>query len=363
MSGVSHVPVLVKEVLAYLAPQPGDRLLDATVGHGGHAKAFLEAAAGGTVVGFDADSAALAEAKKTLQEFGQRVVLINENFCRMEDSVQAHSLQERGDGGGIVHNGGETRTFKYIPQQSVPRSSARSEGGFTHILFDLGLGSHQLADASRGFSFESGQSLSMRYGGGALPPAKLEGLNVLTERLGHYPDAAELIAGLSAEELAEVISRLGEERYARRVAVALKEAPQLTTGTQLAERVAAALPTRYERGRIHPATRTFQALRLAVNRELEVLEVALPAALRLLAAHGKMAVISFHSLEDRIVKQFFRSAARACICPPEQPVCTCERAAQLKLLTKHPVRAGAAEIARNPRARSAKLRVAQKTGI
>lgn len=202
----------------------------------------------------------------------------------------------------------------------------------------------------------------MRYGGGTLPPANFTSLNRLAERLGHTPDADEIIAGLSAEELADVIYEYGEERYSRRIAAAIKEQPLATTSGALAERIATAVPAQYERGRIHPATRTFQALRLAVNRELEALEAALPLALQLVAPQGKIAVISFHSLEDRIVKYFFRDQARSCVCPPEQPECTCEAKPKVKLLTKKAVRASENEIARNPRARSAKLRVAQKLG-
>lgn len=326
----AHLPVLLDEVLTHLTPQPGDRLLDATIGHGGHAQAYLRATApSGHVVGLDADSSALAVAAANLAEFGDRVQLHQMNFAQLKDSD---------DGGGIL------------------------QPGFTHVLFDLGIGSHQLGDATRGFSFSATGSLSMRYGDGPLPPARLTCLNRLADRLGHMPDADEIIAGLAEDELADVIYQYGEERYSRRIARAIKTEPLATTSQALAQRIAAALPGQYERGRIHPATRTFQALRLAVNRELEVLETALPAAVTLLAPQGKIAVISFHSLEDRIVKYFFRDQAKTCVCPPEQPICTCEAKAKIKILTKKAVRATEQEIAHNPRARSAKLRVAQKLG-
>jgi 16S rRNA (cytosine1402-N4)-methyltransferase len=249
------------------------------------------------------------------------------NFAELKDSD---------DGGGILHT------------------------GFSHVLFDLGIGSHQLADESRGFSFTATENLSMRYGAGELPPANITSLNVLADRLGHLPDVTEIIAGLREDELAEVIYVYGEERYSRRIAAAIKAQPLATTSQALAASIVAALPSSYERGRIHPATRTFQALRLAVNRELEALSAALPVAVKLLAPQGKIAVISFHSLEDRIVKYFFRDQAKDCVCPPEQPECTCAAKASLKILTKHPVRAGNDEITKNPRARSAKLRVAEK---
>jgi len=213
-----------------------------------------------------------------------------------------------------------------------------------HILFDLGLGSHQLSDASRAFSFASPASLKVAYGElNSLPPARLQSLNALERHLGYPPDVADILSGLTAADLAELIRFYGEERYAQRVAQALKASLPIPDGRRLAQTVADALPSGYEHGRIHPATRTFQALRLAVNRELEVLEIALPQALELLKPGGVVAVISFHSLEDRIVKQFFRA-----------------HKAELEILTKKPVRAGESEVKKNPRSRSAKLRAAKK---
>lgn len=342
----AHTPVLLAEVMSLFAPQPGDRLLDATVGHGGHAKAFLEATGPtGTVVGLDADAAALAVAKENLAVFGDRAKLVQMNFGEMKDSD---------DGGGI------------LPAEQEPREAATAEWGkpqlFTHILFDLGIGSHQLADSARGFSFTSADSLSMRYGQGELPAAQCNCLNVLQRRIGNYPDVPDILQYLSETDLAEVIRTYGEERYARRIVAAITAPPLATTSAQLAQKIAAAVPAAYAHGRIHPATRTFQALRLAVNRELEVLTAALPQAMQLVIPGGKVGVISFHSLEDRIVKHFFKKLVSTCSCPPEQPECTCDRQPELRLLTKRPVRAGAEEVGRNPRSRSAKLRVAQKIG-
>lgn len=312
MSSLTHTPVLLKEIIDFFAPQPGDRLLDATLGLGGHAKAFLAAAPDTSVVGLDVDPRALVQAKENLQEFGDRVTYINQNFGDLKDSVT---------GGGILE---------------PPL--------FSHILFDLGIGSHQLDDPGRGFSFGSRASLLMRFGASeTLPPSRLPSINYLEKRLGHLPDVPELLAHLKADELADVIYTYGDERYSRRIAAAIKKQPWPATATELAERITAAVPARYEHGRIHPATRTFQALRLAVNRELEVLAVALPQTVELLAHGGKLAVISFHSGEDRIAKQFFRS-----------------QKGTLTLLTKKPWRVGPQEIAVNPRARSAKVRVAKR---
>lgn len=318
----THEPVLTSEILALFKPGNGDRLLDATVGLGGHARAFLEASApDGTVVGIDADAAALEIARGNLAEFGDRVTLVNANFANLKDSLASLRQGYGGQaGGGILAQ------------------------GFTHVLFDLGVGSHQLADVQRGYSFRSSGPLSMLYGQAEhLPSSDIEALNFLERRLGRYPDAADIVAGLTAEELAAVIWKFGEERHSRRIARAIKRAFHPTmTASQVAETIRMSVPARYERGRIHSATRTFQALRLAVNRELEALRAVLPQAVDLLKLNGMVAVISFHSLEDRIVKQFFKQSP------------------SLEVLTKRPIRASEAEVARNPRSRSAKLRAARK---
>lgn len=325
-----HIPVLVAEIMAAFAPGDGDRLLDATIGLGGHAAAYLAASApGGTVVGLDADPQALTVAHRRLARFGERVRLVAGNFSHLKDSLP---------GGGI------------LPPL------------FNHILFDLGVGSHQLDDPARGFSFSSSRGLKMRYGADELlPPAQLASLNILAARIGRLPDVADVLAGLSAEELADVLRTYGEERYARRIARELAARPTVPDSAQaLAAVVAAAVPAGYERGRLHPATRTFLGLRLAVNHELEALSAALPQALDLLAPGGKIAVISWHSLEDRIVKNFFRDQARLCTCPPTHAECTCRRQASLERITHRVVRPSEAEIAKNPRARSARLRMARK---
>ena len=317
MSNTLHTPVLVKEVLLVLSPVSGDSLLDATIGHGGHARAYLTATEpAGTVLGFDADPAALAIARQQLQAYGDRVRFVESSFSQLKDSVL---------GGGILQTEGPPM--------------------FSHILFDLGIGSHQLGDTSRGFSFASPGPLTMAYGKlQRLPAAQLESLNSLERHLGYLPDAADILRGLAKSDLVELITFYGEERYARRVASAIKRSLPITTAKHLAEVIEEALPGAYEHGRLHPATRTFQALRLAVNRELESLAAALPQAVDLLKVGGVLAVISFHSLEDRIVKQFFRS-----------------RKGELEIATKKPIRASQEEIRENPRSRSARLRAAKKS--
>lgn len=310
------MPVLVEEVLAVFSPQSGDSLLDTTLGHGGHARVYLTATSPrGTVVGLDADPKALAVAEQNLAEFGNRVRFVEGSFAHLKDSVL---------GRGIL-------------QGEEPQL-------FSHILFDLGIGTHQLGDAERGFSFASPGPLAMAYGQlESLPPAQVPALNALERHLGYLPDVPDLLGSLSAVDLAHVIHWYGEERYAERIARALKQHLPLKSGGALAQAVADAVPSGYERGRIHPATRTFQALRLAVNRELEALEAALPQAVELLQTGGVLAAISFHSLEDRCVKQFFRSHKD-----------------QLEILTKKPLRAGEGEVRENPRSRSAKLRAVRK---
>lgn len=312
---MKHTPVLVREVLQFLDPQPGDTLLDATVGHGGHAQAYLEAAPNTCVIGIDADATALEYSRKQLAPYGDRVQLAEGAFANLADLVDGRK--------------------------------------FTHVLFDLGVGSHQLADKTRGFSFRSDAPLSMRYASGhlgnmMLPPSQHQAVAWLESKLGHTPDADELVSRLREEELADVIWKYGQERFSRRIAKAIKQAGVIETARQLADIVVAAVPASYERGRIHPATRTFQALRIAVNRELESLETALIQASTMLtesglpSRKGKLAVISFHSLEDRLVKNFLRSDTT------------------LEVITKKPIQAGEGEQRANPRARSAKLRVAQK---
>ncbi len=301
-----HVPVLLEAVLEALRPAPGATLIDATVGGGGHALALLRAAQpGGRLLGIDADPAALAAAHARL------------------------SAADLPPGSFVLHHG------RFADLQAIAAAHGFAE--VDAVLFDLGVSSHQLDTPERGFSFAAEGPLDMR-----LDPTG-------------GPSAADLVNRLDERELAELIFRYGEERASRRIARLIverrRQAP-ITTTADLAALVRRAVG-RGGRERIHPATRTFQALRIAVNRELEQLEAALPQAVELLRPGGRLAVISFHSLEDRIVKQFFRAESgyggSAAARPP-----------RLTIITRKPIEADAAEIAANPRARSARLRVAER---
>ncbi len=301
-----HIPVLLAPVLEALRPAPGGRYVDGTLGAGGHAAAILEASSpDGRLLGFDRDTAALSAAAARLARFGDRVSVIHGSYASM-----------------------------------AAAAPARGFAGADGILLDLGYSSLQIDDPARGFSFREAGPLDMRY----------DARQSLR--------AADLVNGLPVDELADLIYRYGEDRNARRIAQAIAAARPLADTRTLAEVIARACPP--SRERIHPATRTFQALRIVVNDELGELARALPAALALLRPGGRLAVISFHSLEDRIVKQFMRRESTDCLCPPEQPICTCGHRATLSLLTRKPVEASAAEIAANPRARSAKLRAARR---
>jgi 16S rRNA (cytosine1402-N4)-methyltransferase len=311
--GEGHLPVLVDEVIASLAIRAGSSAADCTVGGGGHAARILETSSpDGRLLGIDADQAAITEAHRTLERFGDRVTLRQANFEQLLDVA--------------------------------------SEAGFVPLdaaLFDLGLSSYQLDSRTRGFSFSADAPPDMRFD-------EATGLSAL-----------ELIDRSSERELAGILATFGEERHAGRIAKAILAARaegRLMTAADLAAVVVAASPRprRGDAGRIHPATRTFQALRIAVNDELGALGDWLAELPRVVARGGRAAAISFHSLEDRMVKQGFARLATGCICPPRLPVCACGRTAQWKVLTKKPVRAGEAELSGNPRARSARLRAVER---
>jgi 16S rRNA (cytosine1402-N4)-methyltransferase len=306
---VSHEPVMLREVLAGLNVQPGGRYVDCTVNGGGHTEAILFASApGGSVLGIDADANAIERARARLSHFGSSVALVNANF-RDVDSI----CRERG----------------FVPVNGV--------------LFDLGLSSLQLGAASRGFSFQREGPLDMRFG-----PSQ-------------RTTASFWVNEASEADLTDVLWRFGEEKQSRKIARAVVERRPLRTTTELAKAVEQAVGRR-PGSQTHPATRTFQALRIAVNvnQELATLSDALPRALGLLGFGSRLVVISYHSLEDRIVKQFIARESRDCICPPRQPVCTCGHKATLRPITKGALTPSAEEVARNPRARSAKLRVAER---
>ncbi len=311
-----HSAVLYQECMQGLQLKPGGCYVDATLGAGGHSLGILEASApDGQLLAMDVDPQALEIAQRTLQPHSARVRIIQASYTSLAD----HLSQVGWD---LVDG----------------------------ILIDLGVSSMQVDTPERGFSFQYPARLDMRF----------DPLNPLS--------AADLVNDLPEQELAELIYRYGEDHAARRIAqLIVRNRPVLTT-TQLAEIIlkATAGQKRMEDARsgskksIHPATRTFQALRIAVNRELEALDSFLPQALAALAPGGRLVVISFHSLEDRIVKLFFRRESQDCLCPPRQPVCTCGHLAQLREITRKPVRPQPEEVACNPRARSARLRIAEK---
>jgi 16S rRNA (cytosine1402-N4)-methyltransferase len=308
--GSSHEPVMRDRVVTLLAARRPGVLIDATVGAAGHAAALLSASAETVhLLGFDRDPAALALAARRLTAYGERVTL--------------------------VHAG-----YEQLAQQVEPL--IRRAGPLLGVLYDLGLSSMQLDRAERGFSFRADAPLDMR-----MDPT--EG-----------SPASDLVNGLDAVELARVLRVYGEERFARRIATAIVRARPVRSTLELAEIIASALPAPVRRGPPHPATRSFQALRIAVNAELERFTASLPQALELTAPGGRIAVLSYHSLEDRIAKRLFADAATGCICPPDLPVCGCGRMPSVRLLTRGPERPRTDEVARNPRARAAKLRAVEK---
>ena len=310
---VQHVPVMADEVLEALAPKAGSRHVDATLGGGGHAQMILDACdPDGRLLGLDADGAAIARVRARLgARYGDRLSLRQANFRELADVAPAE--------------------------------------GFDPIdgcLFDLGLSSFQLADAERGFGFRTGGPLDMRFDA------------------GRGTSAAELVNTLDANELTALFKQYGEEPFSGRIARAIVETrrtARIETAEELAALVARVAPSRAPgRRRVHPATRVFQALRIAVNEELDALQAGLAAAVDLLRPGGRLVVLSYHSLEDRIVKRFLQAERRGCTCPPEAPVCVCGRQPRLRLLSPKGLVPTPAEITANPRARSARLRAAER---
>jgi 16S rRNA (cytosine1402-N4)-methyltransferase len=301
-----HEPVMLEEAIGALDVQLGGRYVDCTVGGGGHALAILEESSpGGQLIGIDADPRAIAVARETLGRFGRDVVLVNENF-------------------------------RYLENICI-RLGFRPVNG---ILFDLGMSSLQLEDASRGFSFQQDSPLDMRF----------SDKETLT--------AAQIVNTYPEDQLSAILHEYGEERRARRIANRIVQQRPLESTLELARIVEQAVGG--ARGRIHPATRTFQALRIAVNRELESLQLALEQALNLVGFGGRIVVISFHSLEDRLVKDFFRREAQDCLCPPEVPQCVCGHVARLRLVSRKVIKPSPLEVRDNPRSRSARMRVAER---
>jgi len=306
MSLPVHKPVLLDEIVAGLQPQRGGYFVDCTVGLGGHAAAILEKiSTSGRLLGIDADPEAIKLSQDKLSDYGETVTLVNDNFVNLEAIC------------GRYH---------FHPVDG--------------ILFDLGVSSLQLDTAERGFSFHLDAPLNMRFDPG----------QELT--------ASDIVNSFSEQELAKLIEKYGEERRSRRVARYIVQNRPIATTVELARLVEQALGGK--RARIHPATRTFMALRIAVNSELQNLELALKQTINLLRPGGRLTVISYHSLEDRIVKQFMRYAASSCLCPPGTVICRCGHKPTLKLISRKVIKPTSLEIESNPRSRSAKLRIAER---
>ncbi len=302
----SHIPVMLESCMKLLEPKPGGFYGDGTLGAGGHSEAILKASSpDGKLIAFDLDPAAIEIAKNRLKDYGERVMIVQDSYSNLGN---------------------------YIPDNTLD--------GF---MVDLGVSSMQLDHQERGFSFLQDGPLDMRFS----PNQPLS--------------AADIVNTWSREDLMRILRDYGEENKSRRIAEAIcaeREKSQIKTTGQLRDIIARAAGPGREK--IHPATRSFQAIRIAVNEELKAVEEVLPAAVKALKPGGILLAISFHSLEDRIIKSFFKTESKDCLCPPEQPVCTCGHKALLREITRHPITADEAEIKINPRARSAKLRAAVK---
>lgn len=306
-----HVSVLLEEALEGLKLESGKTYVDCTLGGSGHSKEILKRTEPeGRLIAFDQDPAAIRTAQDRLRDYEGRFTLVHKNFVRLEEGLQELGVKNV-DG----------------------------------ILFDLGVSSHQLDTAERGFSYKYDADLDMRMN----PKDSLT--------------AEEIVNKWSEEKLNEIFWVYGEERWSKRVAqfvVQARAEEVIKTTGQLVEVIKKAIPASARKDGPHPAKRIFQALRIAVNDELKAFELALHQAIKLLGPGGRVCVITFHSLEDRICKQIFQEAAKKCICPPQLPICTCNKRKDLKIITGKPIEPSAAEIESNPRARSAKLRIAEK---
>ena len=311
-----HIPVLLKEIIETINPKPGENLIDGTVGGGGHAEAILEKTSpDGKLLGIDLDDEAIIASKRRLEKYAERIFLAKGNFT---DFVEFK----------------KERNFSLI-----------------NIFFlDLGISSQQLNNEALGISFLKNAPLDMRIGG----------YNYKTD---NKKTAEDIINNFSEKEIVSILKNYGEERYAKKIAseiVKERKIKRIINTQQLVEIISKAVLERYKNQRIHFATRTFQALRIAVNEELKNLEEVLPQILENMEVGGRIAVISFHSLEDRIVKRFFQRESKDCVCDSETPVCVCNHKKRLEIITKKPIIASEEEISKNPRSRSAKLRVARK---
>ena len=301
-----HKPVLLSQAVEALQAQPGKRYVDCTLGSGGHASAILEKILpDGQLLGIDADPEAINIAKTRLANYTGSTIIVNDNFANLETICRENN---------------------FLPVHG--------------ILFDLGLSSTQLEISERGFSFQQDGPLDMRFS----PIQELTASDIVN----NFPD----------DKLSQIIKTYGEERYSKRIARCIIRNRPISNTLQLASVVEKAIGSRH--GKIHPATRTFMALRIAVNRELENLVKALKQTVNCLDDRGRLVVISYHSLEDRIVKQFMTRESKGCICPPDIPICQCGHMPSLKIISKKAITPSLTEIKLNPRSRSAKLRVAER---
>ena len=310
MNEFHHVSVLLDECLEGLAIRPDGIYVDGTLGGAGHSLQIARRLTSGRLIGIDRDRVALAAAQKRLEEVQDRVTLVHANFREMDRVIQ---------------------------ELGIP--------GVDGILLDLGVSSPQLDDSERGFSYMAEAPLDMR----------MNGQDIL--------DAGQVVNTYSYEQLKRILYDYGEERYAPQIASAIcrrREEKTIETTLELADIIRSAMPASALREKQHPAKRSFQAIRIAVNDELGAVEEVMNKAIDLLNPGGRLAVITFHSLEDRIVKSAMAEAAKGCICPPEFPVCVCGRKPRIKLITRKPIISAQEELDRNPRARSAKLRICEK---
>lgn len=310
MNEFHHVSVLLEECIEGLDIKPGGIYVDGTLGGGGHSSRIAAELTTGRLIGIDRDPIALAAAGKRLEPYKDRVSLVHSNFCEMDNALDELGI-----------------------------------GSVDGILLDLGVSSPQLDDGERGFSYMVDAPLDMR-------------MNSADTR-----DAHDIVNTWSYDQLKKILYEYGEERYAPKIAAAIcgrRETAPIETTLELVDIIRSAMPLSALREKQHPAKRSFQAIRIAVNDELNSVSVAMEKAIPLLNKGGRLAVITFHSLEDRIVKNAMTSAAKGCTCPPSFPVCVCGKKPLVKLITRKPIVSGDEELERNPRARSAKLRICEK---
>ena len=310
MSEFHHVSVLLEECIQGLAIKPDGIYVDGTLGGAGHSSRIAAKLTTGRLIGIDRDNVALEAAAERLRPFEDRVTLVHANFCDMDQALQGLGI-DKVDG----------------------------------ILLDLGVSSPQLDDGQRGFSYMTDAPLDMRMNG------------------EDVRDARQIVNKWSYEELKRILYDYGEERFAPRIAAAIcrrREQAPIETTLELVDVIKSAMPASALREKQHPAKRSFQAIRIAVNDELGAVETVMKKAVPLLNPGGRLAVITFHSLEDRIVKNAMAEAAKGCTCPPSFPVCVCGKKPQVRIVTRKPIVSGEEELERNPRARSAKLRICEK---